>query len=113
MATILLISENAASLEKVRIGLSISGHEVLLVRSDVELIEVARTRRFDLALIDLERAELADLAREVSGKMVLFSGASADVTHHRVKQARAHGYVRKLGPERVREDLLRYISAAQ
>lgn len=111
MATILLISENAASAESVRSVLVTAGHHVYTAEADVDVLEVSRSRHFDVALIDLERADLSGLARETASKVVLFSGAPADVTQDRVRESGAHGYVRKLGPERVREDLQHFISS--
>jgi DNA-binding response OmpR family regulator len=111
MATILLISQSAASAEPVRTVLVTAGHTVTLAEAEVDVLEASRSQRFDVALIDLERADLSGLARETAVKVVLFSGAPADVTHARVRQSGAHGYVRKLGPERVREDLQHFISS--
>src|SRR5262245_13033407 len=112
MATILLISEDAVSLEPVKTVLVTAGHHVYLASGDVDVLEASRARRFDVALVDFDRADLSGLVRETVSKVVLFSGAPADVTQDRVKQSGAHGYVRKLGPERVREDLLHFLTPA-
>jgi len=112
MATILLIGESAASAEPVKTVLVTAGHAVYFAAADADVLEVARTQRFDVALIDLDRADLSGLARETAAKVVLLSGAPADVTQDRVRESGAHGYVRKLGPERVREDLQHFIASA-
>ncbi len=112
MATILLISESAASVEPVKLVLVTAGHHVYFAAADVDVLEASRNQRFDVALIDLERADLSGLARETATQVVLFSGAPADVTQSRVRESGAHGYVRKLGPERVRDDLQRFIGSA-
>ena len=101
MATILLISDNAPTLETARTALVTAGHEVLVTPNPASV----KLRRFDLAIIDLERFEVAAEARLVAGKVVLLSEASEEVTRERVQQAGAQGYVRKLGPERLREDV--------
>jgi DNA-binding response OmpR family regulator len=113
MANILLISQNAASAESVRSVLVTAGHQVYLAAADVDVLEASRSRRFDVALIDLERSDLSGLARETAAKVVLFSGAPADVTQDRVRESGAHGYVRKLGPERVREDLQYFLASGE
>ena len=52
MATVLLISEHAVSIETVRTTLINAGHDVLLASVDVEVLEATRGRHFDLALVD-------------------------------------------------------------
>jgi DNA-binding response OmpR family regulator len=103
MASILVVT--TGSLDTIQSALKVAGHEVLVARDDAALVDAARQRRFDLALIDLDQYELADVARDVSTKVVLFSGATEDITRERVKKSRANGYVRKLGPERIRDDV--------
>ncbi|MBL8957870.1 MAG: response regulator [Myxococcaceae bacterium] len=112
MATILLISESAASVEPVKSVLVTAGHSVTFAAADTDVLEVSRSTRFDVALVDMERADLSGLVLETASKVVLFSGAPADVTRERVRESGAHGYVRKLGPERVREDLQHFIATA-
>lgn len=101
MATILLVSDNPPALEMVRSALVTAGHEVMVAPDTASV----RRRRFDLAIVDLERTDIAVSARELAGKVVLFSEASEEVTRERVQRAGAQGYVRKLGPERLREDI--------
>jgi hypothetical protein len=69
------------------------------------VVVAVKNTRLKLAVVDDAQYELAEVAREVSAKVVLFSGASEDITRERVQKVRAQGYVRKLGPERVREDV--------
>jgi DNA-binding response OmpR family regulator len=107
MATILLISEDVSELELVRSALVVAGHEVL-VAGDASAVH----RRCDLVLVDLARAESALHARQLAGKVVLFSEASEEVTRERVQKSGAQGYVRKLGPERLREDVQYLLDAA-
>lgn len=112
MATILLISESAASVEPVKTVLVTAGHHVYFAAVDTEVVEVSKSQHFDVALIDLARADLSGLAHETATKVVLFSGAPVDVTQNRVRETGADGYVRKLGPERVREDLQHFLTSA-
>ena len=101
MAAILLVSE---STELFRAALT--GHDVLTATDDAQLLDVSRARRFDLAVVDLAHSELAEAAAAVATKVVLLSDASEDVTRERLQQSGAHGYLRKLGPARMREDVL-------
>jgi DNA-binding response OmpR family regulator len=107
MATILLISEDVDGLELVRSALVVAGHEVL-VAGDASAVH----RRCDLVLVDLAHADAAAQARRFAGKVVLFSEASEEVTRQRVQASGAQGYVRKLGPERLREDVQYLLDAA-
>ena len=107
MATILLISEDGSALELVRAALVLAGHEVLVTR-DASSVR----RRCDLAIVDLEQFEAAAKARELADKVVLFSEATEELTRERVEQSGAQGYVRKLGPERLREDVQLLLDAA-
>jgi DNA-binding response OmpR family regulator len=101
MANILVITDNAPALELVRSALVVAGHEVIVARD----ARPATRRHFDLAIVDLERYEVAAEARTLATKVVLFSGDSEDVTRERVASSGAQGYLRKLGPERLREDV--------
>ncbi len=101
MATILLVSDDAPSLETARTALVTAGHEVLVAPTP----KAVEPKKFDLAIVDLERFEVAAEARLVAGKVVLLSEASHDVTLERVQKTGVQGYLRKLGPERLREDV--------
>ena len=101
MATILLVSDNLPALEMVRSALVTAGHDVMVAP---DTTAVSR-RRFDLAIVDFARSDSAVEARELAGKVVLFSEATEEATRARVEEVGAQGYVRKLGPERLREDV--------
>ncbi|MBK7860894.1 MAG: hypothetical protein IPJ65_20275 [Archangiaceae bacterium] len=107
MATILLISDSGPSLELVRSALVVAGHEVLVAKDPS-----AVRRQVDLAIVDLERFGEASKAAALADKVVLFSDATEQLTRERVESSGAQGYVRKLGPERLREDVRLLLSAA-
>jgi CheY-like chemotaxis protein len=100
MATILLISDSPPAHELVRSALLIVGHEVLVAHDAASV-----SARVDLALVDLDRAESAAQVRPRARKVVLLSAATEEVTRERMEQVGAEGYVRRLGPERLRDDV--------
>lgn len=107
MASILLVSDNPPALELVRSALVTAGHDVLVAPDP----GAVGRKGFDLAIVDFERAEAAAQVRSVAEKVVLFSDQSEEVTRERVRASGAFGYVRKLGPERLREDIGFLLSA--
>jgi CheY-like chemotaxis protein len=107
MASILVVTDNAPALELVRTALVLAGHEVIVSRDPAAV----QRRHFELAIVDLDRFESAAQAATVAGKVVLFSSASEEETAERVRKSGAQGYVRKLGPERLREDVQLLLTA--
>lgn len=105
MASILVVTDNVPAVEMVRSALVLAGHEVLVSH------QLLPRRHFDLAIVDLERFELAAQARAIAGKVVLFSEATEELTRERVERSGAEGYVRKLGPARLREDVQHLLDA--
>ncbi len=87
-----------------------AGHEVL-VAEDPAAVQATVARRFDLVLVDLNYASHTVELSQLGRKVVLFSSASEEETREHLKKSGAKGYIRKLGPQRLLEDVHHVLSA--
>jgi response regulator NasT len=72
---ILAVDDDAISLDTLAEGLAEAGYEVVAAKSGEEALECAKTRRFDLAVLDMQMPGIsgAELARRLLGEFGCYS----------------------------------------